>query len=349
MGSCVHDTQHVRVASMITHGETPPPPHEAKDVVVDGIPVQIAPSVSEETAKASNQDQRLRRRGTQRPSMRCSLSNALTLCLIGGYFLLVILVKIITFLPEHQQRPLEVTIYVLSGALLLGGVVFLATCLTRMCLTTNWKDRAAATFGRSGGALSSNAACAISSLFVMVVGALASTWAAASLALFGIWKLFLEDEHSFVDDTMNDTEGFAARLGLVFGYILILPFVFIVVVPIRFLVIASPCWALASVFQAVVFKYVRWWPSVMALVGVAAIGLTLDVCLDPNSPLTPTIGFVGRTYEDALVGWLTSNPPPPPPPPPPPLPPLPPPPPLECCSAALLGVCLVYRQGGECV
>jgi len=202
-------------STMITHGETPPPPHEAKDVVVDGIPVQIAPSVSEETAKASYQEMRLRRRGG------CFL--------LGGYFLLVILV---TFLPEHQQRPLEVTIYVLSGALLLGGVVFLATCLTRMCLTTNWKDRAAATFGRSGGALSSNTACAISSLFVMVVGALASTWAAASLALFGIWKLFLEDEHSFVDDTMNDTEGFAARLGLVFGYILILPFVFIVLVPI---------------------------------------------------------------------------------------------------------------------
>jgi len=317
---------------MITHGETPPPPHEAKDVVVDGIPVRIAPSVSEETAKASNQDQRLRRRGTQRPSMRCSLSNALTLCLIGGYFLLVILVKIITFLPEHQQRPLEVTIYVLSGALLLGGVVFL-TCLTRMCLTTNWKDRAAATFGRSGGALSSNAACAISSLFVMVVGALASTWAAASLALFGIWKLFLEDEHSCSD----------------IGTCIVFIWYSFILVPIRFLVIVSPCWALASVFQAVAFKYVRWWPSVMALVGVAAIGLTLDVCLDPNSPLTPTIGFVGRTYEDALVGWLTSNPPPPPPPPPPPLPPLPPPPPLECCSAALLGVCLVYRQGGDCV
>merc|ERR550514_1574521 len=336
-------------STMITHGETPPPPHEAKDVVVDGIPVQIAPSVSEETA-----NQRLRRRGM------------LGRCLIGGYFLLVLLVILVTFLPEHQQRPLEVTIYVLSGALLLGGVVF----LTRMCLTTNWKDRAAATFGRSGGALSSNAACAISSLFVMVVGALASTWAAASLALFGIWKLFLEDEHSFVDDMMNDTEGFAARLGLVFGYILILPFVFIFLVPIRFLVIVSPCWALASVFQAVAFKYVRWWPSVMALVGVAAIGQTLDVCLDPNSPLTPTIGFIGRTYEDALVGWLTSNPPPPsptpppppyppgtapqPPPSPPPYPPdrapLPPPPspPPECCSA-LWGVCLVYRQGGECV
>jgi len=163
----------------------------------------------------------------------------------------------------------------------------------------------------------------------MVVGALASTWAAASLALFGIWKLFLEDEHSCPD----------------IGTCL----VSIVLVPIRFVVIVCPCWALASVFQAVAFKYVRWWPSVMALVGVAAIGLTLDVCLDPNSPLTPTIGFVGRTYEDALIGWLTSNPPPPPPPPPPPLPPLPPPPPLECCSAALLGVCLVYRQGGECV
>ena len=284
--------------------------------------------------------------GTQRPSMRCSLSNALTLCLIGGYFLLVILVKIITFLPEHQQRPLEVTIYVLSAALLLGGVVFLATCLTRMCLTTNWKARAAATFGRSGGALSSNAACAISSLFVMVVGALASTWAAASLALFGIWKLFLEDEHSFVDDTMNDTEGFAARVGLFFAYILILPFVVMVLVPIRF-----PCWALASVFQAFAFKYVRWWPFLMAMVGVAAIVLTLDVCLDPNSPLPPTIGFFGRTYEDALVGWLTSNPPPPPPPPPPPFPPgvsLPPPPPPECCSA-LWGVCLGYWQGGECV
>ena len=277
--------------------------------------------------------------------MRCTLSNALALCLIGGYLLLVILV-----LPEHQQRPLEVAIYVLSGALFLGGVVFLATCLTRMCLTTktgphDWKDRAAATFGRSGGALSSNAACAISSLFVMVVGALASTWAAASLAMFGIWKLFLEDEHSFVDDTLNDTEGFAARLGLVFGYIVILPILFIALIPIRFLVILSPCWALASVFQAFAFKYVRWWPFLMAMVGVAAIVLTLDVCLDPNSPLTPTIGFVGRTYEDALIGWLTSNPPPPPPPPLPPLPP----PPLECCSTALLGVCLVYRQGGECV
>mmetsp|Transcript_27692 Transcript_27692/g.90104 ORF Transcript_27692/g.90104 Transcript_27692/m.90104 type:complete len:301 (+) Transcript_27692:37-939(+) len=298
---------------MITHGETPPPPHEAKDVVVDGIPVQIAPSVSEETA-----NQRLRRRGM------------LGRCLIGGYFLLVLLVILVTFLPEHQQRPLEVTIYVLSGALLLGGVVF----LTRMCLTTNWKDRAAATFGRSGGALSSNAACAISSLFVMVVGALASTWAAASLALFGIWKLFLEDEHSCPD----------------IGTCL----VFIVLVPYRFVVIVCPCWALASGFQAVAFKYVRWWPSVMALVGVAAIGLTLDVCLDPNSPLTPTIGFVGKTYEDALIGWLTLNPPPPPPTPPPPLPPLPPgvslppPPPPECCSA-LWGVCLRYWQGGECV
>mmetsp|Transcript_27693 Transcript_27693/g.90108 ORF Transcript_27693/g.90108 Transcript_27693/m.90108 type:complete len:301 (+) Transcript_27693:37-939(+) len=298
---------------MITHGETPPPPHEAKDVVVDGIPVQIAPSVSEETA-----NQRLRRRGM------------LGRCLIGGYFLLVLLVILVTFLPEHQQRPLEVTIYVLSGALLLGGVVF----LTRMCLTTNWKDRAAATFGRSGGALSSNAACAISSLFVMVVGALASTWAAASLALFGIWKLFLEDEHSCPD----------------IGTCL----VFIVLVPYRFVVIVCPCWALASVIQAVAFKYVRWWPSVMALVGVAAIGLTLDVCLDPNSPLTPTIGFVGKTYEDALIGWLTLNPPPPPPTPPPPLPPLPPgvslppPPPPECCSA-LWGVCLRYWQGGECV
>merc|ERR550514_386457 len=216
-------------STMITHGETPPPPHEAKDVVVDGIPVQIAPSVSEETA-----NQRLRRRGM------------LGRCLIGGYFLLVLLVILVTFLPEHQQRPLEVTIYVLSGALLLGGVVF----LTRMCLTTNWKDRAAATFGRSGGALSSNAACAISSLFVMVVGALASTWAAASLALFGIWKLFLEDEHSCPD----------------IGTCL----VFIVLVPYRFVVIVCPCWALASGFQAVTFKYVRWWPSVMALVGVAA-------------------------------------------------------------------------------
>jgi len=316
-------------STMITHGETPPPPHEAKDVVVDGIPVQIAPSVSEETAKASYQEMRLRRRGG------CFL--------LGGYFLLVILV---TFLPEHQQRPLEVTIYVLSGALHLGGVVF----LTRMCLTTNWKDRAAATFGRSGGALSSNTACAISSLFVMVVGALASTWAAASLALFGIWKLFLEDEHSCPD----------------IGTCL----VFIVLVPYRFVVIVCPCWALASGFQAVAFKYVRWWPSVMALVGVAAIGLTLDVCLDPNSPLTPTIGFVGRTYEDALIGWLTLNPPPPspmpppppyppgtapqPPPSPPPYPPdrapLPPPPspPPECCSA-LWGVCLGYWQGGECV
>jgi len=267
-------------STMITHGETPPPPHEAKDVVVDGIPVQIAPSVSEETAKASYQDQRLRRRGAL---TLLALAMPLWTCLI-----------LVTFLPEHQQRPLEVTIYVLSGALLLGGVVFLATCLTRMCLTTNWKDRAAATFGRSGGALSSNAACAISSLFVMVVGALASTWAAASLALFGIWKLFLEDEHSCSD----------------IGTCL----VFIVLVPYRFVVIVCPCWALASGFQAVAFKYVRWWPTLMLLVGVAAIGLTLDVCLDPNSPLTPTIGFVGRTYEDALIGWLTLNPPPPPPP-----------------------------------
>merc|ERR1711904_609957 len=100
-------------STMITHGETPP--HEAKDVVVDGIPVQIAPSVSEETAKASNQDQRLRRRGM------------LGRCLIGGSFLLVILV---TFLPE-QQCPLEVTIYVLFG-----GVV-MPIFLTRMCLTAN--------------------------------------------------------------------------------------------------------------------------------------------------------------------------------------------------------------------
>merc|ERR1719161_1382687 len=204
-------------SSRITHGETPPPPHEAKDVVVDGIPVQIAPSVSEETAKASYQDQRLRRRG------------ALTLlALATPLWTWWATTKIITFLQSTSSVTQEVTIYVLSGALLLGGVVFL-TCLTRMCLTTNWKDRAAATFGRSGGALSSNAACAISSLFVMVVGALASTWAAASLALFGIWKLFLEDEHSCPD----------------IGTCL----VSIVLVPIRFVVIVCPCWALASVFQ----------------------------------------------------------------------------------------------------
>ncbi|EOD17545.1 hypothetical protein EMIHUDRAFT_244052 [Emiliania huxleyi CCMP1516] len=178
----------------------------AKDVVVDGIPVQIGPSVSEETAKASYQDQRLRRRGA------LTLLAPLWTCLI-----------LVNFLPEHQQRPLEVTIYVLSGALLLGGVVFLATCLTRMCLTTNWKDRAAATFGRSGGALSSNAACAISSLFVMVVGALASTWAAASLALFGIWKLFLEDEHSCSD----------------IGTCIVFIWYSFIIVPIRFLVIQS--------------------------------------------------------------------------------------------------------------
>jgi len=187
-------------SSRITHGETPPPPHEAKDVVVDGIPVQIAPSVSEETAKASYQDQRLRRRGAL---TLLALATPLWTCLI-----------LVTFLPEHQQRPLEVTIYVLSGALLLGGVVF----LTRMCLTTNWKDRAAATFGRSGGALSSNAACAISSLFVMVVGALASTWAAASLALFGIWKLFLEDEHSCPD------------IGTCIVFIVLVPYRFVVIV-----------------------------------------------------------------------------------------------------------------------
>jgi len=150
-------------STMITHGETPPPPHEAKDVVVDGIPVQIAPSVSEETAKASNQDQRLRRRGM------------LGRCLIGGYFLLVILV---TFLPE-QQCPLEVTIYVLFG-----GVVIMAIFLTRMCLTAN----------------------------------LASTWAAASLALFGIWKLFLEDEHSCPD------------IGTCIVFIVLVPYRFVVIV-----------------------------------------------------------------------------------------------------------------------
>ena len=57
------------VASMtpstkITHG-----PVESKDVVVDGIPVRIAPSVSEETAIVSNQDKRLRRRGVPRRSL----------------------------------------------------------------------------------------------------------------------------------------------------------------------------------------------------------------------------------------------------------------------------------------
>mmetsp|Transcript_34709 Transcript_34709/g.109006 ORF Transcript_34709/g.109006 Transcript_34709/m.109006 type:complete len:278 (-) Transcript_34709:391-1224(-) len=266
--------------------------------------------------------------------MRCTLYNALALCLIGHYFLLMMLV---TFAPEHLY---DMTVYVLSVALSLGGEVFLVVYVIRT----------AATFDRVVFFAPFVVRVFPFPFVVAIVGSLASTWAVASLALFGIWKLVLEDEPS--------EPPFAILLAFT-------------IVPYRFVVIVCPCWALASGFQALAFKYVRWWPTLMLLVGVAVIGLTLDVCLDPNSPLTPTIGFVGKTYEDALIGWLTSNPPPPspfpppppyppgtapqPPPSPPPyppdrapLPPPPSPPPPECCSA-LWGVCLGYWQGGECV